>query len=580
MRLTQRLIISVVFLFLLFFAVFSYLNLLTIKDNAYRDFYKRADYLSSLAATVNARDVWEFNLDGLLDFSQSLVNERFVKAVIFALPQVSAGNPQIKVSGFIKEVGSFNNLAFDEAKLEKQIGSHSYFKKLPLTWNNVSIGEVYIYFTDEEIKAELQSLLVNQVMAFMVFLAVYIVFIYLLLKHLLLSPFKGLHQLATRLTLEFCQFKEKMQDTSNFDQLKLLNREELLSGSAIAPDRKDELGDFMRAFSSMIEAISVVVSELSQYSKQVSMLNEELEERISERTAELASSNEKLQTSLQSLQQTQSQMVQQEKLASIGQLAAGVAHEINNPMGYIGSNINRLQEYFVDYQKLLDEFDKVSSLMDLSESVDRVKEEIDYEFLKEDLPQLLEDCLEGSRRVQDIVQNLKDYSRIDKGVEKTHFNINDAVSSTLKLVANELKYSCEIHTDFRNEKMVFAHAGQINQVISNLLVNAGHAVKEADRKGKIDIQTYSDERFAYLQIQDNGCGISEEDRLKIFDPFFTTKPVGEGTGLGLNISYDIIVNKHQGDISCASEVGVGTSFTVKLPIETTEVKDTPEAVEC
>jgi signal transduction histidine kinase len=303
------------------------------------------------------------------------------------------------------------------------------------------------------------------------------------------------------------------------------------------------------------------------------MLNDELESRVKERTEELSASNEKLKASYEDLKFAQTKMMQQEKLASIGQLAAGVAHEINNPVGYVSSNINRLQEYFDSLQQLIEAYRKILQEEKgeaTQKKVASIDADNDLQFILEDLPEIVKECLEGVGRVQEIVRNLKDFSRVDDAGKRKLFNINDAIESTLKLVWNELKYDSNVEKELLNEAMVEANYGQINQVISNLLVNASHAIKETGKHGQIFIKSWSDDAWVCFSIEDSGTGMPEEIRKNIFDPFFTTKPVGKGTGLGLNISYDIIVNQHKGEIEVNSTPGAGSTFIIKLPLGSTE----------
>ncbi|UZW76785.1 HAMP domain-containing histidine kinase [Alkalimarinus sediminis] len=249
-----------------------------------------------------------------------------------------------------------------------------------------------------------------------------------------------------------------------------------------------------------------------------------------------------------------------------------MAHEINNPLGYISSNINRLEEYLNDLFAYVEELEKQitqSEIVDtdgvINPSLEALKAKFDYAFIKQDLPELLKDCVEGSVRVQGIVENLKSFSRMDDAGKIIEFDINDAVNSTLKLVHNELKYNCDVELDLQSSLKILGHYGQVNQVISNLLVNASHAIKDTGKHGTVSIKTWSDDHNVYLVVKDTGKGIPEEIVDRVFEPFFTTKDVGKGTGLGLNISYDIIVNNHGGEISVESEVGKGTSFFISLP---------------
>jgi len=273
------------------------------------------------------------------------------------------------------------------------------------------------------------------------------------------------------------------------------------------------------------------------------------------------------------LQEAQEQLLQQEKMASIGSLAAGVAHEINNPVGYVNSNINSMEGYIKDIYKVLDIYEKIEAKLPkdhrLTLEVKAMKEDIDYDFIRNDISDLISESVEGVLRVKQIVKDLKDFSHVDEAEWQTT-NIEKGVDSTLNIVHNELKYKADIVKDYEGIPEIQCVASQVNQVIMNLLVNAGHAIEE---QGTVTIRTRKkDENFVYLEVSDTGKGIAPENLTKIFAPFFTTKPVGEGTGLGLSLSYSI-AEKHGGELSVTSEVGVGTTFRLMLPIKQ---KDHPE----
>ncbi|NLI16979.1 MAG: PAS domain S-box protein [candidate division Zixibacteria bacterium] len=244
------------------------------------------------------------------------------------------------------------------------------------------------------------------------------------------------------------------------------------------------------------------------------------------------------------------QLVQSDKLAAIGTLAAGVAHEINNPIGYINSNLSTMKKYLVK----------------ISQYIESGRIQGDNEKIKEilkDFGDAINESIEGSDRVRKIVADLKSFSRVDQA-EKVYANINEGIKSTLNIVWNELKYKCKVEHDYGELPDLYCMPNQLNQVFMNILVNAGQAI--TGDNGLIKIKTWSDNNNIYVSIADNGCGIPEENINKIFEAFYTTKEVGKGTGLGLSLSYDII-NKHNGKIDVKSQVGVGTEFIITLPVE-------------
>ena len=298
-----------------------------------------------------------------------------------------------------------------------------------------------------------------------------------------------------------------------------------------------------------------------------------LESEHHELQEELIKKNKKLDETLVHLKATQSQILQSEKMASIGQLAAGVAHEINNPIGFIGSNLDALSDYMKDvdaliayYQKLgktLKESDQKSLSDEIKKQVQTVFEhekDIEIDYLIKDIPELLSDCKDGTDRVGKIVGDLKSFAHPGND-QQMLIDINKGLESTLNVVNNEIKYKATVTKDFGQVPMVEGFPQKLNQVFMNILVNAAQAIKE---KGEIKIQTKKEGKYVVVTISDNGCGIEKEHLSKIFDPFFTTKEIGKGTGLGMNIAYNII-EEHKGKINVKSVVGKGTIFTIILP---------------
>ncbi len=284
------------------------------------------------------------------------------------------------------------------------------------------------------------------------------------------------------------------------------------------------------------------------------------------------------------LTQAQGQLLQSEKMASIGQLAAGVAHELNNPIGFIQSNIGTLQEYVGDLIELLDFADgAIERLGDAAtcDALRQLKEAKDLGFLRQDINQLLAESKDGTDRVRRIVQNLKDFSHVSEE-EWSWADLQKGIESTLNLVWNEIKYKAEVDKQFGDLPAVYCMPSQLNQVFMNLLVNAAQAIES---KGKITIRsgfeegTLQEEARVWIEIEDTGKGIPAENLTRIFDPFFTTKPVGKGTGLGLSLAWSI-VRKHKGTIKVSSELGKGTTFLIVLPVERVDDEapdDAPDA---
>ncbi len=252
------------------------------------------------------------------------------------------------------------------------------------------------------------------------------------------------------------------------------------------------------------------------------------------------------------IHRSREQLVQSDKLAAIGTLAAGVAHEINNPIGFINSNLNTMQKYL---QRTIEHIESLPC------DDDTLNEEM--KDITSDFGEAIEESIEGAGRIRDIVADLKSFSRVDKA-GRENANLNDGIQSTLNIVWNELKYKCKVEKELGDIPDIYCMANQLNQVFMNLLMNAGHAITHDH--GLIKIKTWADDSNVYVSIADNGTGIPRENMGKLFEPFFTTKDVGKGTGLGLSLAFDI-VKKHGGQIDVKSEVGQGAEFTISLPLE-------------
>jgi signal transduction histidine kinase len=269
----------------------------------------------------------------------------------------------------------------------------------------------------------------------------------------------------------------------------------------------------------------------------------------------LKESHEQLRNALDTLQRLQTQLVQQEQMAAIGQLAAGVAHEINNPLGFVMSNHEVLKGY-------------ISELLNFSCDNMSGPDSSRFNYIRDDTGELLEDIDIGLRRVQKIVEGLRSFSRVDNISEFYEFDLRQGIENTLIILNNRLKYKADVKLSVeKNLPFIIGNGNKINQVILNLVTNAIDAVEEkfGDKKGLIEISAYSIDDDVVLEIKDNGSGIPKEIQNKIYQPFFTTKDIGKGTGFGLSIAYDIIVTEHKGNIELKSSIGEGTKFTLTIP---------------
>ncbi|WP_414514679.1 sensor histidine kinase [Nostoc sp. PCC 9305] len=339
----------------------------------------------------------------------------------------------------------------------------------------------------------------------------------------------------------------------------------------------------------LIPAWLLVLHLLQQYLKAkkaaqaaLEETNYRLEMQVTERTAKLKHKNVQLQNTLQELQHTQVQLIQTEKMSSLGQLVAGVAHEINNPVNFIYGNLMHVREYSQQLLTLIKLYQQHCS-SEKSEITTLINE-IDLEFIVDDMPKILSSMAVGTERIREIVLTLRNFSRLDEA-EMKFVDIHEGINSTLLILQyrfkeNHKQQEISIIKDYGNLPLIECYAGGLNQVFMNIISNAIDALHQREveyLKGDIERQLNSivihtqvkNEESVIISIKDNGLGITEEDKTRLFDPFFTTKPIGKGTGLGLSISYEIIVEKHQGKIKCISVPGKGTEFVIEIPIKQT-----------
>ncbi|MGV6396171.1 ATP-binding protein [Pseudomonas caspiana] len=311
-----------------------------------------------------------------------------------------------------------------------------------------------------------------------------------------------------------------------------------------------------------------------EMTRRASLQLQSLEERVEQRTLEFKLASEALQHEIDERKQLENQLVQSEKLASLGQLAAGVAHEINNPIGFISSNLGSLETYFGQLLLMLDAYEGSEATQqsdEVREQLRAMRHRIELDYLKEDVPVLIKETKDGVARVGKIVKDLKNFSRVDTNQEWQWSDLRQEIESTLNIVANEIKYKADVVRDYATLPQIECLPSQINQVIMNLVVNAVQAM--GAERGTITLRGDTSGDRIWLEVADNGSGMSLETQQKIFDPFFTTKAIGKGTGLGLSLSYGI-VQKHRGTITVSSEQGVGTTFRIELPIRQTKALDT------
>ena len=341
-------------------------------------------------------------------------------------------------------------------------------------------------------------------------------------------------------------------------------------GTPAAQAYADEYKQADNNVSALLDALHKLYHLMAAQNHELADSNLRLEEKVAQRTieltglnAELAAEKQEMAALMQKMEEAQNQMLQSEKMAAIGQLAAGVAHEINNPIGFVNSKLGTLKNYVDNLLGLVDTYEQCEAEHAIhSTRIAAAKQDIDLDFLRSDVVALLGESREGLERVKKIVQDLKDFSHVDEA-ELQEADLNAGLESTLNVVWNEIKYKAEIVRQYGELPPVRCIPGQLNQVFMNLLVNAAQAI---DERGTITLRSGRAGDEVWIEIADSGHGMPAEVRKRIFEPFFTTKPVGKGTGLGLSLAYDIVVKKHAGRIDVESAPGQGTRFRLWLPV--------------
>lgn len=330
----------------------------------------------------------------------------------------------------------------------------------------------------------------------------------------------------------------------------------------------DEVAELAHSFNQMASNLREEKVKRDDAEKELKELNLSLEVRVKDRTRALQHKNRELLEANREIKEAQKRLLQSEKMASLGVMAAGVAHEINNPVGYVTSNFGTLQEYIGTYNSLLELYKRFAHSDDLDErkqlllEITKIEARDDLDFIHSDMPVLLNETTRGLERVRNIVKGLREFSHADPRQSMMMCDLNDVIHSTLSIARTQFKHRCEVVLELADLPSVLCDKGKMGQVLLNLMVNASQAIVG---EGVITIKSRLVEGAVEIDVIDSGVGMDEVTQGKIFDPFYTTKPVGEGTGLGLAICFNIL-QEHGGTISVASHVGQGSTFTIKLPV--------------
>jgi signal transduction histidine kinase len=340
--------------------------------------------------------------------------------------------------------------------------------------------------------------------------------------------------------------------------------------------RRSEITGDGGVLDGVVGCINMLGEELASYIEERGRVERELEQRVEERTLELTRANLALQSEMHQRQRVETELRMAQKLEAVGRLASGVAHEINTPVQFVSDSVQFVKAAMTDLTGVIAQLRAANRAVldglpspDAAAQAREAEDEADLDYLVEHAPRALDRALDGLEQVASIVRSMKAFAHPDSS-EMSAIDLNRAIESTLVMARNEYKYVADIATDFGAVPPVTCHPGQVNQAVLNILVNASHAIGDvvgtSGAKGRITVKTRQDDDHVVIAISDTGIGIPEDIRSRIFDPFFTTKEVGRGTGQGLAMVHSI-VEKHTGTVSVDSEVGRGTTFEIRLPIE-------------
>ncbi len=501
------------------------------KDSAELALIKRAETTLALFAATAKDPLLSFDLATLDAFTSELLTNPDIAYVRVVGPDdtlmSSAIDPNFEAKPFVQDY------------YLNDVDDHVFDTSTNISEGGIVYGSVQLGISTDSIKRTIES-----AKTFSVTIAVTEMFLVAMFSLLL----------GTYLTrqLVLLQQAAKKISAGNYD-------------GEIPVSSKDEVADVAKAFNKMSATLRESQKLRDKYEQELLELNQTLEDRVERRTLKIEQQVNELQATNQRLSKTREQLVQTEKTASIGRLAAGLSHEINNPISFVHSNLDTLSSYIEAYRKLRNlynsiELDSLENTRELVSRIAKHEKKYDLESIDEDIEELITDAIKGTGRIRDIVKGLNDFSSM-KGTAKEPLNLNECIEQALNTAKNTSCKNKNVKTDLQDIPLVYGSPTDINQVLTQLLENSADAISDI---GNICVSTYIDAEHVVVCVTDNGTGIAPENFDTLFEPFFTTKAVGKGTGLGLAITYGI-VKDHDGDITVESEPGQKTQFMIKLP---------------
>ncbi len=490
---------------LIFIHSFIVLNILS----KYLENELEKDIASQIPMIVETSEdlIWAYNIESLNQFYKALTSNGFPAYIELNIYGDDA--PIVSGDGSIKS----------ESIRVKQVD---------IVKRNVEIGDISLYYSDDDLNNEKLYVWVSSTIGILAtFVSGFFVFVRILSKEIL-TPMRKMTQDSSLLISLIQEYQDSLQLSQSRGELV----EKLgLIYDDISTDvyESEDLENIRDAGKALVSSLKNTLLELDDLIENLSKINSELSDKLRTDKTKRKSESMKLDEVMTELKHAQSMLIQQEKMATVGQMAAGVAHEINNPTGYIKSNLNSMSKYIAMLSKSLN------------------GDDIE---LAEELKEIVTDCQEGITKIQDIVDSLKSYSHPGHESDSGCFSVDSAINNAIKLTHNEVKYFAEVITEIQSDQLIKGKEGHLTQVLSNLITNSVHAIHDSNKKeGKIRIRMELEQDKIHIWVDDNGPGMSDEQKQKCIEPFYTTKDVGKGTGLGLHISHDMVTRKLNGEMA-------------------------------